>query len=202
MKRLVLFLLVVAVFFTASVVPHVVYGNDGQDESRLTDEEKAFVSGIKSRISSARYHLGGYRNLVNQPERIPALIINSTAFHISGQRLKFKNCDFSTVAPDTMVDIAALWYEEICDEFAFMNSKYWLLEEGDIADVSIVLGLIYTTVNQVEASLSNIEEMVSQRVIDLGTQREAEEEAKKALDLMMIPALSLLQPTERRQQKK
>ncbi|MFC1899647.1 CFI-box-CTERM domain-containing protein [Chloroflexota bacterium] len=178
MKRFIFNLILITVL-VSTIMPSFALA---AEESQLTDEEKAFVSGMASHIARARSIVADGRAIAGVPEFFSANDPNLP------NKFFFLGCRFYDVIPSEFEDIGAIWYAEVCDQFAYMYEKATALnkplkDEGDVAELWLGLAALNQTLKEIDASLSKIEGMTAQRVSELEEQRNIEDEAKKELGL-------------------
>ncbi len=181
MKKRILVTLVLITLLIGGIVPRVISAAEDEEENLLTPAEENFVLRLGSRIAAARESLDGYRDLVSDPVESAINILTREPLP---KPFEGADCLFGSV-PGTMADIADRWDNEVCNEFAYMRNKLDSLRDvaKDVPDIVVGLALINATVNQIEASIAEIEAMTKQRVTEIEELREAAEEAKEALKL-------------------
>ena len=179
-KRILL-CLAVMLMLSVVMVPHSV--NASEPDKWITDDEARFIFQLSSRMQEAYVTIGGHRDWLKKYGNVE--MVSRIAFATRGKAslpvpstLLFRGC--MLYAPDTMSDIASTWNDEVCNEFDYLRQKMNSFDEGVTAlQFSADLVMVRITLGQIESSMSKIDKMTGERIDDLCTMKEAEEEAKE-----------------------
>jgi len=180
-------LLCLAVILMLSVVM-VPLSVSAQPDRWLTAAEKSFILQLSSRMQEAYVTISGHRDWLKKwnvvtLENMSRLFKGPTGLKVPSGLFFRRGCTLGSV-PDTMSDIASTWNDEVCNEFGYVSQKMSSFAEGvDVLQLSADIVMIRITLGRIESSMSKIDKMTGERVDDLCTIREAEEEAKKELDV-------------------
>jgi len=183
MNRIILSVAAAVLVISLLIIPQTVFA---EDNKYLTPEEENFILVLASRTAEARDIANKYRSWMENYNS--NLIFGFIAAPKVGipypANLMFKGCMLGSSVPATMADIADTWNTEVCNEFGSISQKMTSFKDGtDIIEFTMGLMVIRGALSKIESSLSRIETMTAERVQDLTDRREAEHEAKKALDL-------------------
>ena len=185
MGKRILFCLAVMLMLSVVVVPHSV---SAQPDKWLTAYEKNFVLHLSSRMQEAYVTIGEHRNWLEKYGNVQtiahmAMVSRGPVGFVVPSGLFFRGCMLGSV-PDTMSDIASTWNDEVCNEFGYLSQKTSSFAEGVTAlQFSADIVMVRITLGRIESSMSKIDKMTGERVDDLCTKRDAEEEAKEELKL-------------------
>jgi len=177
--------LAVIVILSVVIVPFSVSA-DG--DKLLTPAEENFILQLASRMAQAQSLVASYREWVSEWSADRLLYFTMLS---KGPKtipfpaeLMFEGCTLGHNVPDTMSDIASIWNDEVCNEFGHISQQMTSFSEGtNVIDLTAGLFMIRGALGRIESSISKIDTMAAHRADELTTMREAEQEAKKELDL-------------------
>ena len=182
MGKRILLCLAVMLMLSVVMVPHSV---SAQPNKWLTDDEAGFILRLSSQMTRAYLTIDGIKLWLEKyadAESVARITFSGVESLPVSSELFFQDC--MLYAPDTMSDIASTWNDEVCNDFGYVSTAMSKFAELTLHTqfFTDIIRLRYT-LGRIESSISKIDKMTGERVDDLCTKREAEEEAKKELKL-------------------